>query len=221
MSIKNNRMVKKRGLQLKNLLKNNILSLVLLITVILAVGVIAGDVIVQNGKVTLEDDFTVDNNDLFVDVSESKVGISGQPIKDSDVLNTGIWINNTKFSIWNDGVIARVAIISNNTGFSGYQFINRTGGQFLGGWFVQGSTGDLTMWSGASTTQPQMTFDRSTGYTVIGDSMEPSAELTVNGEAYITGVSSDGNGKVVCVKSDGKLGTCSNQPGVNGTCTCG
>ncbi|PIN92050.1 hypothetical protein COU56_04310, partial [Candidatus Pacearchaeota archaeon CG10_big_fil_rev_8_21_14_0_10_31_9] len=72
---KNNRMVKKRGLKLKNLIKNNILSLVLLITVILAVGVIAGDVIVQNGKVTLEDDFTVDNNDLFVDVSEGRVGI--------------------------------------------------------------------------------------------------------------------------------------------------
>jgi len=39
-------------------------------------------------------------------------------------------------------------------------------------------------------------------------------------EINMTGISSDGNGKVVCIKADGNLGTCTDQPGVGGTCTC-
>lgn len=38
-------------------------------------------------------------------------------------------------------------------------------------------------------------------------------------EVHISGVS--GTGKVVCVKSDGFLGVCSDAPGGGGTCTCG
>ncbi|PIZ83745.1 hypothetical protein COX97_00665, partial [Candidatus Pacearchaeota archaeon CG_4_10_14_0_2_um_filter_05_32_18] len=74
-SNKNNRMVKKRGLKLKNLLKNNILSLITFIGVLLIGVVIAGNVSVQNGKVNIDDDLTVYNNKLFVDVSEGKVGV--------------------------------------------------------------------------------------------------------------------------------------------------
>lgn len=40
-------------------------------------------------------------------------------------------------------------------------------------------------------------------------------------ECKIDGVSSDGTGKAVCVKSDGTLGTCSDAVGAGGTCTCG
>ncbi len=40
------------------------------------------------------------------------------------------------------------------------------------------------------------------------------------GEAKFTGISSDGTGKVACVKSDGYLGTCTNQPNSSGVCTC-
>lgn len=40
------------------------------------------------------------------------------------------------------------------------------------------------------------------------------------GEAKVTGISSDGTGKVACVKSDGNLGTCANQPNSSGVCTC-
>lgn len=40
------------------------------------------------------------------------------------------------------------------------------------------------------------------------------------GETYLFGVKGDGTGKVVCVKSDGSLGTCTDQPGASGTCTC-
>lgn len=47
-----------------------------------------------------------------------------------------------------------------------------------------------------------------------------SGNLTVGGEAKVSGISGDGTGKVACVKSDGNLGTCSNQPNSSGVCTC-
>jgi len=46
-------------------------------------------------------------------------------------------------------------------------------------------------------------------------------DLDVNGEVDASGVSGDGSGKVVCVKSDGNLGTCSDAPDANGVCSCG
>lgn len=48
----------------------------------------------------------------------------------------------------------------------------------------------------------------------------PVAKLDVIGEVKFSGVSGDGNGKAVCVKSDGTLGTCTNQPNSSGVCTC-
>jgi hypothetical protein len=48
----------------------------------------------------------------------------------------------------------------------------------------------------------------------------PGARLDVAGEAKISGISGDGKGKVVCIKSDGTLGTCSSGISFNGTCTC-
>ena len=42
----------------------------------------------------------------------------------------------------------------------------------------------------------------------------------IEGEANIGGVASDGSGKVVCIKSDGTLGTCTDTPDGGGTCTC-
>lgn len=49
----------------------------------------------------------------------------------------------------------------------------------------------------------------------------PNSKLHVIGEANISGISGDGTGKVVCIKSDGNLGTCSTTVGAGGTCTCG
>ena len=46
-----------------------------------------------------------------------------------------------------------------------------------------------------------------------------SGNLTVGGEAKISGISGDGTGKVVCVKSDGNLGTCGDAPNASGVCT--
>lgn len=47
------------------------------------------------------------------------------------------------------------------------------------------------------------------------------AQTTVTGELNVSGVSGDGSGKVVCIKSDGNMGTCSSAVGAGGTCTCG
>jgi len=49
----------------------------------------------------------------------------------------------------------------------------------------------------------------------------PNSKLDVVGEVNITGVSGDGTGKVVCIKSNGNLGTCSSVVALDGTCTCG
>ena len=57
-------MGKNRGEKLKALLKNNLMSLVLFFSVILAVGVIAGDVIEKDGQLTLEEDFIVNTDKL-------------------------------------------------------------------------------------------------------------------------------------------------------------
>jgi len=58
-----------------------------------------------------------------------------------------------------------------------------------------------------------------TGNVGIGTT-SPTAKLHVAGEAKVTGVSGDGTGKVVCVKSDGDLGTCSSGVSETGTCDC-
>ncbi len=52
------------------------------------------------------------------------------------------------------------------------------------------------------------------------NTVNPRSTLHVAGEIYIKGVSEDGNGKVVCIKNDGNLGTCIDQPKSDGTCTC-
>jgi hypothetical protein len=42
----------------------------------------------------------------------------------------------------------------------------------------------------------------------------------LTGEFKFLGVSGDGTGKALCVKSDGNVGTCTNAVGASGTCTC-
>jgi len=59
----------------------------------------------------------------------------------------------------------------------------------------------------------------SSGYVGIGTA-SPAAALHVAGEARITGVSSDGTGKIVCIKSDGNLGTCAASSITTSGCTC-
>src|SRR3989338_232407 len=54
----------------------------------------------------------------------------------------------------------------------------------------------------------------------IGQSATRWQDLNLSGEIKIGGISGDGTGKVACVKSDGNLGTCANQPNSSGICTC-
>lgn len=63
---------------------------------------------------------------------------------------------------------------------------------------------------------------------VVGvDADEVQIQVSTNGrtwigaEAYIGGVSGDGSQRIVCIKSDGNLGTCSGSVVAGGTCTCG
>ena len=44
--------------------------------------------------------------------------------------------------------------------------------------------------------------------------------ITATGEVTMSGIASDGTGKVACVKSNGYIGTCTDQPNGSGVCTC-
>jgi hypothetical protein len=46
------------------------------------------------------------------------------------------------------------------------------------------------------------------------------ATIDSSGELEINSISGDGTGKVVCIKGDGNLGTCTNAPNGSGVCSC-
>lgn len=48
----------------------------------------------------------------------------------------------------------------------------------------------------------------------------PRISIDTSGEITLHSVSGDGSGKAICIKADGKLGTCSDAVGGSGTCTC-
>lgn len=85
-----------------------------------------------------------------------------------------------------------------------------------------------SLWSGtgdkAVVTQMLSDYQGSVGspslaaVTITASSL--GAEITLGGEVEATGVSGDGTGKVVCVKSDGNLGTCNASSIGASTCTC-
>lgn len=53
------------------------------------------------------------------------------------------------------------------------------------------------------------------------DCTESTTDLCeIQTELNVAGISADGTGKAVCIKSDGNLGTCSDAVGASGTCTC-
>ncbi len=60
-------------------------------------------------------------------------------------------------------------------------------------------------------------------YTQTNPATPPDEVMRINedGEVDMIGVSGDGTGKVVCIKADGNLGTCSSVVASGGTCTCG
>ena len=68
-------------------------------------------------------------------------------------------------------------------------------------------------------------FDASNFYLMNGKvgigTTAPNSALHVAGEINITGISGDGNGRGVCIKQTGELGTCSTAINGTGFCTCG
>jgi len=54
---------------------------------------------------------------------------------------------------------------------------------------------------------------------VVGNDTDDLFVADQDGEVYIFGVD-DGVGQVVCIKADGNLGTCTDQPDAGGACSC-
>lgn len=61
----------------------------------------------------------------------------------------------------------------------------------------------------------------SVGVNTSATGTNATVALTVNGEALLLGVQNDGSGKVVCIKADETLGTCTSAVNATGFCTCG
>lgn len=127
-------------------------------------------------KTIISDDFSVDNNELYFNITSNSLGISGMPRTDYSLV---------------------VGDVGENKKMRVYEIVGAS---------------DLRLFTGSSTAS--MIFDNSRSQIdVIG-------KFNTSNEAFIGGIKGDGSGKVVCIKSDGALGTCTDQPGVSGTCTC-
>ena len=86
--------------------------------------------------------------------------------------------------------------------------------------FAGTNSGDITaQFYNRAATAPYL-FIRGDGNVGIGTA-SPVSKLNVVGEVNITGIANDGNGKVVCIKSDGNLGTCNAGTINSNGCTCG
>lgn len=75
--------------------------------------------------------------------------------------------------------------------------------------------------SGSGNVLLGVAVDGNERFAVRGAGVDVDGYLDVAGEARLSGVAGDGTGKVVCVKSDGNFGTCSDAPNSSGVCTCG
>lgn len=91
-----------------------------------------------------------------------------------------------------------------------------TSTQMIPSMFVDADRGSIGI--NVNTTTSNLTVVGNASFT--GD-ISTKQNLTVLTEAIIGGVSGDGSGKVVCVKSNGYLGTCSSIVDITGACTCG
>lgn len=63
-------------------------------------------------------------------------------------------------------------------------------------------------------------LDAGTLWVRDGNGVSANAQLKVMGETSVSGISADGTGKVVCIKADSNLGTCTDAPNGSGVCTC-
>lgn len=102
-----------------------------------------------------------------------------------------------------------------------------TGGNFSIGQAAAPSWGRIFLSRGSQTT-PSYTFTGDTDLGFYSSGNDNIAIVTggverikidANGEISFSSISDDDNGKLVCIKNGGALGTCSNQPN-NGLCGC-
>ena len=120
--------------------------------------------------------------------------------------------NDGNVTIKTDGGGAHeVALTLENPHSSGYEsrmeFSNSYSGD--GGKSAIGGTNNLNFYTANS------------GNTAIDYSRAALSIAADDGEINMASISTDGTGKVVCIQDGGDLGTCSDQPGASGTCTCG
>jgi len=164
------------------LLKNNIMSLVLVVGLLMVVGVFAGNVIFQDGSLDVEEgldvdgNLSIDTNTLFVDSVNNKVGIGTTGpvtlLEISKTANTGAFSNSVSdfYQNWEANGASAFAIamtINNNAGE------NKTAGLITNGGF------DLIFGAGGARV---MQIDESTGNVGIG-TISPSYPLTVYGDS--------------------------------------
>ena len=81
---------------------------------------------------------------------------------------------------------------------------------------IQGAGNDYSQYFDGT----NQNFDLTSGDFIFNGNTTIDGNVSASGETSIGGVTADGTGKVVCIKSDGDLGTCTDAPGATGTCTC-
>lgn len=162
----------------------------------LAGGTITGTLTV-NGAVDFDSSFTLDNNQQFV--FGTSAGFLMQPQGGLD-----------QFTFLVGDNVAGNQIVLGNSGCAGQDFDHAltTNPTF----FVHSDTCPDTAndeWVSITHDQTDVVIDAGSG------------DIKIEDEVEVVGVSGDGSGKAVCVKSDGNLGTCSTAPNGSGVCTCG
>lgn len=102
---------------------------------------------------------------------------------------------------------------------SGYHLVLASGA-YDGRDYGHASGTDVALYiqSGSSETTWHMKLEHDRTDAVVSAG---AGDIKLNDEVEATGISGDGSGKAVCVKSDGNLGTCSDAPNGSGVCTCG
>jgi len=161
------------------------------------------------------------NKHFLWDVSEDELNISvGLLDLTGDMHTSGNILVGKDISVLDDVIVSDDLDVGGNLDVSGITTFDSSLeiSQIMGNWFIKNPTNDKNLNfqvndGGATKT---ITWDGA------NDKFIHSAGVfNFDDELKVGGVSSDGTGKVVCIKSDGNLGTCSDQPDGSGECTCG
>jgi hypothetical protein len=164
---------------------------------------------VQIVRSTNSMDFEVFADYIFERQSVEKMRISSSLITMEDDLdiNGNDFITNGRLMTESTGRAFLVGLLSDTNTAIGLESDN-TG-------IARGTT-----WGGPGNNW--LTFRGYDGWTWYDTSGTPkeAARMDDDGEFQFLGTSGDGTGKVVCVKADGNLGTCGDQPNASGVCTC-